>query len=66
MFNLMPGEIEQAPSLSAQESPVREIEFEFVVFDPAPEIQFNPVGKYLTSFTEIEHFNSLINRIDDF
>ncbi|CAG5097508.1 Oidioi.mRNA.OKI2018_I69.XSR.g15107.t1.cds [Oikopleura dioica] len=44
MFNLMPGEIEQTPSLSAQESPVREIEFEFVVFDPASEVQFNPVA----------------------
>jgi len=48
MFNMLPGGNSLAPSLSAQESPVREMEFEFVVFDPQTELQFNPVGNHIS------------------
>ena len=48
MFNMLPSGNSLAPSLSAQESPVREMEFEFVVFDPQPELQFNPVGNNIS------------------
>jgi len=67
MFNMLPGGNSEAPSLSAQESPVREMEFEFVVFNPQSELQFNPVGMAPFEMAPIFNVSSELEtiKIDD-